>query len=640
MTDEIGEDVGLQEDVCPVSESLPNMETFFDAAIPSPTFGSMPDGFLDAFDPQISFDTCTPPVLREPLRPRFEPDSITSSLESLFTEVEHPSRSTDASLEGSPDFMSLLFAGDNLGTNPPQSLQPLLQPFAFQSEAMPCFDDEIEEILRQPNSATNAWPLRTPTMSVRSSRVSSPTNDVKDPFNRMCKQMEVPAGSPEMLMVRFDKQTCGILSIKDGPNENPWRTLVWPLAHSSPALYHAIASMTAFHTSKEKPELRVHGMDHMRKSIRQLGRGIGGMRRDEALATTLALAFSESWDQHISTGIEHLRGARILVTQALAESRKKALRGEDLARLKFLCNTWVYMDVISRLTSCDDDVSTDFDNIIQKDSSFFGPEKSEVDPLMGCAITLFPLIGRVANLCRKVCSSEQNSIAVISQAMELKEAIEAWQPDLMFEDPEDPSSNVQHALQTAEAYRYATLLYLHQAVPEIPSLTTAQLAQKVLLKLATVPLSSRLVIVQIYPLLAAGCEATEVEDREWVEARWTAMVRRMWIGNVDKCWLVTKEVWARRADADKVKEIEGSKMHASGPHEPSEPSKDDLSNDIFRYEELLNGTSNVRVTKPRYSAKPLPKKEVEIIEEVDPEMTVRGSRHWVGVMKDWNWEGR
>lgn len=33
--------------------------------------------------------------------------------------------------------------------------------------------------------------------------------------------------------------------------------------------------------------------------------------------------------------------------------------------------------------------------------------------------------------------------------------------------------------QTAEAYRYATLLYLHQAVPEIPSMYCAQLADKV-----------------------------------------------------------------------------------------------------------------------------------------------------------------
>ena len=28
-----------------------------------------------------------------------------------------------------------------------------------------------------------------------------------------------------------------------------------------------------------------------------------------------------------------------------------------------------------------------------------------------------------------------------------------------------------------------------------------------------------------------------------------------------------------------------------------------------------------------------------ITEEMDPEYTIRGSCHWVGVMQDWGWEG-
>ncbi|KAA8568237.1 hypothetical protein EYC84_008619 [Monilinia fructicola] len=208
--------------------------------------------------------------------------------------------------------------------------------------------------------------LVTPTRSTMSPFQAQSRSPTASPigFSPMYRQPDVPAGSPEMLMLRFDKQTCGILSVKDGPTENPWRTLVWPLARDSPALYHAIASMTAFHTSKEKPALRVDGMEHMRRSIRSLATGIEKMRTDTALATTLVLAFAESWDQHISTGIEHLRGAKILVNQALIKHNKRGLVGDDLARLKFLCNTWVYMDVIARLTSIDDDDSTDFENLL------------------------------------------------------------------------------------------------------------------------------------------------------------------------------------------------------------------------------------------------------------------------------------
>lgn len=460
-----------------------------------------------------------------------------------------------------------------------------------------------------------------------------------------------------MLMLRFDKQTCGILSVKDGPTENPWRTLIWPLARDSPALYHAIASMTAFHTSKEKPSLRVDGMEHMRRSIRSLATGIEKMRTDTALATTLVLAFSESWDQHISTGIEHLRGARILVNQALIKHNKRAQTGQDLARLRFLCNTWVYMDVIARLTSVDDDETADFESVLAPLRIPYNSPNTEIDPLMGCASTLFPLIGRAANLCRKVRKAETNSIAIISQAIALKEQIVNWRAGTAFSIPEDPTSEIQHALQTAEAYRYATLLYLHQAVPEIPSWTSEQLAKKVLVFLATVPLSSRLVIVQIYPLLAAGCEASEKEDRDWIEERWQSMAQRMWIGNIDRCWEVIREVWDRRDawNAMRVRRAVGrgqcpvpamaTSLEASRGH-----AFDEDLGDLFSFEDMLSGGmgSGIGVSGKRRAGslgvmgRPGPGRATSaepITEEMEPELTIRGRLHWSGVMKDWGWEG-
>jgi len=42
-----------------------------------------------------------------------------------------------------------------------------------------------------------------------------------------------------------------------------------------------------------------------------------------------------------------------------------------------------------------------------------------------------------------------------------------------------------------------------------------------------------------------------------------------------------------------------------------------------------------------YSTSPTQKRTGSIapmVEELDFEQTVRGSQHWVGVMKDWNWE--
>ena len=482
-----------------------------------------------------------------------QPISTPSTINSFFDEgtaiqsaVTAPSSFSSGQ---SPRLIDLLLPGTDLSAPPPEYLdyRPQMSNTPYQPGGYPpgqsqsitlVVDDDVEEIIRQPDPA-ETWVMRLPSPSPSSSSSSSDGSH-SETTNSIFRRPKLHQNSSEMLMARFDRQTCGILSVKDGPTENPWRTMVFPLARESPALYHAISSMTAFHTSKETPDMRMDGIGHMRKSLKYLSAGIQDMRIDTALATTLALAFSDSWDQHISTGIEYLRGAKTLVNKALTLHRQQAFQTEDLERLKFLCNTWVYMDVIARLTSIDDDDSNCFDTVITPCGPF--ALNHEVDPLLGCASTLFPLIGRVANLIRKVRRSRSNSVTMISQANDLKAKVENWEPPTFFEAPEDPTSEIQHSLQTAESYRWATLLYLHQAVPEIPSKSAAELAKKVLVYLATVPLNSRAIIIQIYPLLAAGCEAVGVEDRTWVKDRWAVMMRRMWIGNVDRCWEVERGV--------------------------------------------------------------------------------------------------
>ncbi|KAL8699053.1 MAG: hypothetical protein Q9201_006227 [Fulgogasparrea decipioides] len=510
-------------------------------------------------------------------------------------------------------------------------------------------DDHIEEIVRQPEVA-NDWLMRLPSLSS-----SQPSLSPEEPVVNLNNIYIVPhlsSTSPEMLLLRFDRQTCGILSVKDGPTENPWRTMIWPLAQESPALYHALVSMTAFHTSRDKYKIRVEGVAHMRKSIKYLASGIANddIRIEAALATTLALAFSESWDRHISTGIQHLRGAKAMVKNALIGAGRSSMAPQEMERLRFLCSTWVYMDVIARLTSVDDDESNDFDFALN--ASICSPEaRHRVDPLMGCASTLFPLIGRVANLVRRVCRTSRNSINIISQANDLKSTVEAWEPPEIFEAPEDHTSNTKHSLDTAEAYRWATLLYLHQAVPEMPSKSSEELAKKVLVYLLKVPVSSRAVIIQIYPLLAAGCEVTSNEDRAWVEDRWAAMMHRMLIGNIDRCWEVVKEVWDRRdVDESEKARLALRTVHTgrSTGHSPNGNTIRERFQTEFGTEEGALQDNRCARTHRRYiedaqAASAMPpsgskRRSSETIEELDFERTVRGRLHWVGVMKDWNWE--
>lgn len=467
------------------------------------------------------------------------------------------------------------------------------------------------------------------------STVAFPGNLESSNSFALFREPVLPVGSPEMIVMKFDQKTSSILSVRDGPTENPWRTLLWPLATQSPALYHALLCMTSFHSARQIPELRMHGITHLQKSINALRTDFHNVKTEAALATTIALAFAESWDNQIKTGIHHVKGAKALVNRALVECRHKPIRGLELKRLKFLCKAWIYMDVITRLTCVDDDISNDAEDVANMMSGPLEAE-TEVDPLLGCASSLFPVIGRVANLVRKVCKIKTNTDLVIDQALELKFALENWQAPPYFEPPEDPDTYLEHSLQTAEAYRWSTMLYLQQAVPEIPMLSSGELARRTLVCLANVPVHSRTITVQFFPLFAAGCEALEPRDRKWVTNRWDGMSERLTIGNVDRCADVVKEVWRRRDEYHGRPSSAWNRFSASAHLEA-------LSADFAEFQSQT-GTNQSQtlfakmgdpqvVTYPR-QAPP------SGLTELDFEYTVRGRLHWVSVMRDWNWEGQ
>ena len=514
-------------------------------------------------------------------------------------------------------------------------------------------EDDVEEILREPDMP-DVW-----TMAFPSSQCSDSSSSCLPRLNILSTalygQPKLYPDSEEMLTLRFDTQTCGILSIKDGPTENPWRMKLWPMARESPALRYAINAMTAFHASKERPSLRIKGMQDFGQSLVLLSAGIQDERVDVSLATTLVLAFAESWDQLISTGITHLRGAKRLVNQVVTNYRQGSLHPEVEARLNFLCRTWVYMDVIARLTALEGDDSEDFTTVLSSPLCGTLAPTQSIDPLMGCASTLFPLIGRVANLIRKVRTSRRNSLPIVSQASELKDTIEKWQVPRVIEVPEDQSTEIKHSQRTAEAYRWATLLYLHQAVPEIYSGPVVELmavmAKEVLNNLANVPPSSRAVIIHIFPLLAASCEVTGVEDRKWVADRWEAMMARMNIQNLDKCWIVVKEVWERRDNREQERLRQRHRAaadHLLTGYMPTKcmKRKANSGDDGVHDADLNNGGSSkaAQSVEPSQSTK---SGTATLRREssgatpggLDFELTVRGDLHWAGVMKDWKWEG-
>lgn len=459
----------------------------------------------------------------------------------------------------------------------------------------------------------------------------------------------------ERITMLFLKTTCHNLTIEEDPDKNPWKTVIWPMTQQYPALYHALAALTCFHTSKAQPQLRTDGQRHLHTSAHLLSVGINNSEipLDAALAATLALGFAETWDgESTATGMTHITGAGILLQQMLSNQNTGAYTREEEVRLEFLYNTWNYMDVMARFT-CLDLCPPVPENLVAATVGRLDFSSTKLDPLMGYATTFFPIMRQVADLmCRvRIRNAPRNSPAIISQALELKRDIEDWVPPIDLETIDDHSQLMTDAIQTAEAYRWSILSLLFQAVPELPNLTSyGELAEKVLVYLATIPLSSPTIIVHILPLMVAGNDAVDPEDRDFVRSRWKSMSARLVTGIVERALEITEEVWKRRDDflARRAPLLLDDTAAAAQPSDAISPTNHAGYGTGSGAGSPSSGghpanAPQARPSSRKVNAFPMSaafKKGVDTITRSGCiDYTVKGSLHWLGVMKEWQWQG-
>ncbi|KAL1595055.1 hypothetical protein SLS60_009741 [Paraconiothyrium brasiliense] len=466
------------------------------------------------------------------------------------------------------------------------------------------------------------------------------------------QNIEIEADDREEVESLFHQECLTVLSIWEDRDRNPWRTMIWPMTQESKALYHAVAAMTFLMQSKYTPNARDKGLIHARKSTQQLAADLsnGEIQIDTALAATIALGFAEAWDfQKSSTGRTHIQGARILLQQSISQLQLSQPSDDAVsARLRFLANTWIYMDTLARLTS---DCGPSLDPDLLHFFTDAGPLaiREELDPLMGYAASLFPIIGRVADLIATIRTRNQrrNSPIIISKGIELRHVIEDWSPAVDLEQVAKPTSNMIEAIQTAEAYRWATLLLLQEAVPELPSLVAyKELGQKTLVYLATIPSNSATINVHTYPLMVAATEAVEEEDREFVRDRWNIMRKRMVNGIIDRCEDVMEEVWRRRDAHFSEWLARNSPDPATFGFSPS--SAGGIAGLMVGPNKTSPGTCREKARSPTrrstaHSDFPI---SIAFKKGVDPitrsgnvDYTVKGNLHWIEIMQERGWEG-
>jgi len=235
--------------------------------------------------------------------------------------------------------------------------------------------------------------------------------------------------------------------------------------------------------------------------------------------------------------------------------------------MRFLYNTWLYLDVISSLSSGEDPYSLIFDVHPSHlsppptpSSDFPSPSptgnfslQNEIDALIGCAEDLFPLIAKMSRISNRLTHKliTESDLQYISEAICIRDSLLTWQPPSAegFRESTDEKCSLEDVIRTAEVYRLTALLHLYRSFPPLGK-DPVRLADQILNHLLMIPKESGSLCIHIWPLMAAGCEFLDRERRQKVLDRFENVSDYLRVANVDSAIHLLGEVWSRRDNGD------------------------------------------------------------------------------------------
>lgn len=257
-------------------------------------------------------------------------------------------------------------------------------------------------------------------------------------------------------------------------------------------------------------------------------------------------------------------GASKILDRQLRQLARKNKQASPF--LRFLYNTWLYLDVLSSLSSGEDPYYLNFSNssptmspatspISDKGSPSGFSLQNEIDSLLGCAGDLFPLIARMSRVSNRLTDKiiEEDDIQYIEEALKIRHELDQWTPPSMdiLEASSDINCTLEDIISTAETYRQTALLHLYNSFPPLGK-NIEQLADQILNRLLLIPKDSGSLCIHIWPLMASGCEHTDPIKRAQVRDRFEDIRLKLMVANVDSAIQLLEEVWKRRDAGDRT----------------------------------------------------------------------------------------
>lgn len=320
---------------------------------------------------------------------------------------------------------------------------------------------------------------------------------------------------------------------------SPFQQHLTVMVYDSLALRSTVLSMAANHLALSSNDVswKMHAFRHQQYAIHELQTIInepGQAATDPALATVLMMQVSARLfgDDDDTSIANHLVGAKAMVSQ-----RKHVSGGASTASTKFLLSLFAYHDILSS-------VSRGSRPLANHESRFTAVED---DTEMESVAQVLLAVARISQLQHYIKARRVDPSA--APLTEAENAIgQGIQQILLTMDFTVGSDEQPDITYTAEAYRHAAFIYLYRTWLGIgaPNPISVDHVQRCLECIQRVDIGSPLTSAHVWPLFTAGCEVTNVTQRQSVRDRFAQMYATKNFPSLRRVMRDVEDVWAAK----------------------------------------------------------------------------------------------
>lgn len=322
------------------------------------------------------------------------------------------------------------------------------------------------------------------------------------------------------------------------------------MVYDSLALRSTVLSMAANHLAllSDDNAWKVHAFRHQQEAIHELQTLIqepSQAATDPALATVLMMQVSARLfgDDDEASVANHLAGAKAMIAS------RGHVPGECLtASTKFLLSLFAYHDILSS-------VSRGSRPLANHEGGFTAVED---DTDMESIARVLLAVARISQLQHaiKLRRAETTAVPLSEAENAIGQGIQQALLSMGFTESSNEGSDIKY---TAEAYRHAAFIYLYRTWLGIgaPNPISMDHVQHCLDYIQNVDIGSPLTSAHVWPLFTAGCEATDVTQRQSVRHRFAQMYATRSFPSLRRVMLDIEDVWAAKDAENQMAGQEG-----------------------------------------------------------------------------------